>query len=211
MDYPNLARKPIFPRWAWEVQIAVVSAKAYILRPSDPRIKGTTVKKISSLSVIIMLALIQVSAQDKAAQLKPGIMSPAEVKATAPTTYYYAGHAASVQLRNTVGFRTKSGKNVLAGMVDTSGYSTAIAQKYQGLFITEVKLSVGGTELAPGEYGFGFMGDKFVITNVAAEDLLAVDATSDAELKRPVPLKLAEADGGYRLYAGKKYVVLQAQ
>jgi hypothetical protein len=169
------------------------------------------VNKICSLSVVIMLALIQVSAQDKPAQLKPGIMSPSEVKAIAPTNYYYAGHAASVQLRNTVGFRTEGGKNVLAGMVDTSGYSTAIAQKYQGLFINEVKLRVGGTELAPGEYGFGFVGDKVVITNVAAEDLFAVDAKTDTELKRPVPLKLAEGDGGYRLYAGKKYVVLQAQ
>jgi hypothetical protein len=161
--------------------------------------------------MIIMLASIQVCAQDKTTQPRPGIMSPADIKAIAPASYYYAGHAASVQLRNTVGFRTEGGKNVLAGMVDTSGYSTAIAQKYQGLFINEVKLRIGGTELAPGEYGFGFVGDKLVITNVAAEDLFAVDAKTDSELKRPVPLRLSEGDGGYRLYAGKKYVVLQAE
>jgi hypothetical protein len=33
----------------------------------------------------------------------------------------------------------------------------------------------------------------------------------DDQLKRPVPLKVTDENGGYRLYAGKKYVVLQVQ
>jgi hypothetical protein len=45
---------------------------------------------------------------------------------------------------------------MLANLVDTSGYSTDVGEKYQGFQITEVKLSIEGSELPPGEYGFGF-------------------------------------------------------
>lgn len=163
------------------------------------------------LVVLAFFPFAHVYAQDaaKASALKPGVLSATDVRSISPTTYYYAGHAATVQMRNTVGIRTQDGKNILAGMVDTSGYSTGIQQKYQGYFITEAKIHIEGTEVAPGEYGFGFINDKFILTNVAAEDFLNVAAKMDDELKRPVPLKVTEENGGYRLYAGKKYVVLQ--
>jgi len=32
-------------------------------------------------------------------------------------------------------------------MVDTSGYASDVAQKYQGLFITEVRIQIEGLEL----------------------------------------------------------------
>jgi hypothetical protein len=164
-----------------------------------------------ALVVLAVLPFAQVYAQDaaKASALKPGVLSATDVRSISPTAYYYAGHAATVQMRNTVGIRTQDGKNILAGMVDTSGYSTGIQQKYQGYFITEAKIHIEGAEVAPGEYGFGFMNDKFILTNVAAEDFLNVSAKMDDELKRPVPLRVTDENGGYRLYAGKKYVVLQ--
>lgn len=165
---------------------------------------------------VALLICVQVSlayAQDTshASPLKPGILSASDVKSISPTTYYYAGRSASVQMRNTVGIRTQDGKNILAGMVDTSGYSTGIQQKYQGFFITEAKIHIEGTEVAPGEYGFGFMNDRFILTNVAAEDVLNTASKIDEQLKRPAPLKITDENGGYRLYAGKKYVVVQAE
>ena len=68
----------------------------------------------------------------------------------APSTYYFAGQSAAVQARNTAGFKSSGGKIVLAGFVDTSGYSTAIKEKYQGFLITETKLSFDGGTLEPG-------------------------------------------------------------
>lgn len=172
--------------------------------------------KLIRFSFVMVLAALQISqicAQDTArpSVLKPGVLSTTDVKSISPTNYYYAGHAASVQMRNTVGIRTQDGKNILAGMVDTSGYSTGIQQKYQGFFITEAKVHIEGTEVTPGEYGFGFMNDRFILTNVASEDVLNVPSKMDDQLKRPVPLKATEENGGYRLYAGKKYVVVQVQ
>jgi hypothetical protein len=49
-----------------------------------------------------------------------------------------------------------------------------------------------------------------MVMNVAAADLLSVASKNDAQLKRAVPLKLEKDGDGYRLYAGKNYVVLKA-
>ncbi len=101
---------------------------------------------------------------------------------------------------------------VLAGMVDTSGCSSDLQQKYQGMFITEVKLDIEGSSLAPGAYGFGFTKDgKFIVMDVGANDVLSVSSKTDDKLRRPVPLKIVEEGGMYRLYAGKKWVGLKTQ
>lgn len=172
-------------------------------------------KRLIRLSTLVMLLALPFShlyAQEvRPGLLKPGILPSADVKTIAPSSYYYAGHAASVQMRNTAGIRTQDGRNILAGMVDTSGYSTAVAQKYQGFFISETKIHIEGTEVAPGEYGFGFMNDRFILTNVGAEDVLNVPCKVDEQVKRPVPLKITGENGGYRLYAGRKYVTIQVQ
>lgn len=44
---------------------------------------------------------------------------------------------------------------------------------------------------------------------MASNELLATDIKSDDGLKRPVPLKVVEEGGEYRLYAGKKYVIIK--
>lgn len=172
--------------------------------------------KVFGFSVLALLISLQVShayAQDtsRPSMAKPGVLPASDVRSISPSTYYYAGHAATVQMRNTAGIRTQDGKNVLTGLVDTSGYSTGIQQKYQGFFITEAKIRIEGSEITPGAYGFGFMNDRFILTNVAAEDILNVTSKMDEQLKRPVPLKVIEDNGSYRLYAGKKYVVIQIQ
>jgi hypothetical protein len=147
-----------------------------------------------------------------AQEAKPaGVLSAADLKTVVPSSFFYRGQSASVQLRNAGGIRTPSGKYVLAALVDTAGYASDVAQKYQGFFITEVKVKVGGSELSPGEYGFGFVGDKFVVTDVGANDLMTAAVDSDTSLKRPMPLKIAQDGSSYRLYAGRKYVTLEIE
>jgi hypothetical protein len=146
------------------------------------------------------------------AQAKPaGVVAAADLKSLVPSSYFYRGQSASVQMRNAAAIRTKNERYVIAALVDTSGYASDVAAKYQGLFITEVKLKVGDADLAPGEYGFGFVGDKFLVTDIGANDALSTSSQRDENLKQPVPLKITEDGGGYRLYAGKKYVSLQVE
>jgi hypothetical protein len=146
-----------------------------------------------------------------AQQATKHILNKEELGKTVPTEFFYRGQKAPTQMRNSAGFQLADGKVTLAALVDSSGYSTAVQQKYQGLLISESKLNIGGTELAPGEYGFGFAGDKFVVTNVASDDVLSVAYENDAEMKRAVPLQIVEDGGGYKLYAGKKWVAMKPQ
>ena len=153
------------------------------------------------LFVVVALASIQLGAQ---------ILTGDALKKIVPTSYFFAGQSAPVQVRNSAGLKSGAGKIVLAGLVDTSGYSTAIQEKYQGFLITETKLTFDGSTLEPGAYGFGFKDDKFLVMNVASTDLFSVASKNDDQLKRPVPLQLEKDGDSYRLYAGKKYVVLKA-
>ena len=164
----------------------------------------------SSTFIIIVLAVAAASAW--AQESKPtGVVSTTELKTLVPAAFFYRGQSASVQLRNSGAVRTKDQKYVIAALVDTAGYASDVAQKYQGLFITEVKIKIEASELAPGEYGFGFIGDKFVISDVGANDVLSVASKRDDDLKRPVPLKVVQDGGEYRLYGGRKYVTVQLE
>jgi hypothetical protein len=145
-----------------------------------------------------------------AAQANAQVLTGEQVKKIAPSTYYFAGQSAATQVRNTAGLKNSAGKVVLAGLVDTSGYSTAIQEKYQGFLISETKLSFDGATLDPGEYGFGFKNGKFLVMNVAATDLFSIGSKDDDQLKHPVPLKIEKDGDGYRLYAGRKFVVVKA-
>jgi hypothetical protein len=110
-----------------------------------------------------------------------------------------------VQLRNSAGFSVPDGKLVLTVLLNTSGYAAGV--QAQGFLITEVKLNIEGSELAPDEYGFGFSKDgKFLVMDVGANDLFSVAGQIDDKMPHPVPLKIAEDGGAYRLYAGRKWL-----
>ena len=160
------------------------------------------------LGGILLLASLLASAQ----QAKPGMLSAEELKKVVPSNYFFRGQSGAVQLRNSAGFRGQDGKLVLAGFVDTSGYSADVAEKYQGFLITELKLDIEGSKLAPGQYGFGFTKDgKFGVMDAGANYLLSVSFKRDENLKRPVPLKIVEDGAGYKLYAGKNWVSLKVK
>jgi hypothetical protein len=166
----------------------------------------------SSVHTVIFLFFVMASSLLSATDPNPGVLGADDVKRVVPPSYFFRGQSASVQLRNSAGFRVSDGKLVLAGLVDTSGYSADVAEKYQGFLITEVKLNIEGSELPPGEYGFGFGKDgKFLVMDVGANDLFRVAAHVDENLHRPVPLTIVADQGSYRLYSGKKWVGLKAQ
>ena len=77
--------------------------------------------------------------------------------------------------------------------------------------ITESKLDIGGSTLAPGQYGFGFTAEgKFIVMDVANADVLSDSYQTEQALQRAVPLKLIADGDGYKLYAGKKWIAIKA-
>jgi hypothetical protein len=167
------------------------------------RLKGML--KFAAVAVT-SLAMIPGSAE---AQGGDTILKSADMQKMLPANVYYKGQVASTQLRNSGGVKFADGFFVLAALVDTSGYSTDIQSKYSAYFIAEVPVKIDGQSLPAGVYGIGFVAEnKFVVTDVGAHDVLTVASSDDSGLKRPMPLQvMADPTGGFRLYAGRKYVV----
>jgi len=165
----------------------------------------------SALALVMSnISFAQEKKAPEAAPAKEGVLKAAEVgDKLFPDKVFFRGLVASVQARNSGGVRYADERLVMAGLVDSSGYSSGLKEKYQGYLITEVPIELGGKTLNPGAYGFGFIeGDKLVVMDVGAKDVFQVTSTKDAEIKRPVPLQfLAGSEAGkYRLYKGKDYV-----
>ena len=164
-------------------------------------------------AILLAAAAVSVAGPQKAADTAPakeGILTAADVgNKLLPEKVFFRGQTAPVQARNTGGVRYADGFMVFAGLVDSSGYSTGIREKYQAYLINEVPVEIGGQTLKPGAYGIGFLdGNKFVVMDIGANDVLQAASTKDSEMKRPVPLQfLAGAGAGnYRLYHGRDYV-----
>jgi hypothetical protein len=161
-----------------------------------------------ALAVLIALLSLELTPAVAGPEGKEAVLKASEITAKIfPDQVFFRGQVAPVQMRNTAGIHFADDAYLLAGLVDSSGYSSDIRQKYQGYLMTEVGLEVAGQKLPAGAYGFGFVaGDKFVAMDLGAHDVLQSSSTKDTEMKRPVPLQIVSTGGKYRLYGGRDYV-----
>jgi hypothetical protein len=153
------------------------------------------------LSFVFCLPLIGV-AQDSVT-----ILAGAELNRVVPPGFYFQGLTAPTQMRNSAAARFGAKRFVIAGLVDNSGYAADVRAKYEGFFITDSPISINGSDLGVGAYGFGFSDQgKMQILDLAGNQILSVATTKDSELKRPRPLMMTRAGDGIRFYSGKDYV-----
>jgi hypothetical protein len=168
------------------------------------------IHKIAAAGALVAILLAPVAMQAQSGAMMKAtdtVLKPAQMEKLMPASVYYRGQPAAAQVRNSGGVKFADGYYVLAALVDTSGYSTAVAAKYQAYLIVETPIKLGGETLSAGVYGAGFVGDKFLITDVGGHDVLSVALADDAGMKLPKPLQVvAGPDGTFRLYAGRKYV-----
>lgn len=169
------------------------------------------------LSLLCALLTLPFGAQNLVAQAPAtpvGILSRDAAGPLLPPSVFYRGQVAPIQARNSAGYRAEGGKLVLFALVDTSGYATSIQQTYQGYLITEVPLTIGRNTLQPGAYGFGFVaGNRMVVMDLGANEILATSTAPDASLARPNPLQILPdptAKTSFRLYLGRNFVTLSA-
>ena len=146
-----------------------------------------------------------------AAQDGVKVLERNEAKSFVPAGFYFEGQSAPTQMRNTGVAVIGEKRHVIVGLVDTSGYSADVAAKYEGFFITDSKVKIGGKKLGTGAYGFGFTRDgKINIHDVGGKTILTAETKDDAGLKRPRPLMLMVVGGELRFYKGRTYAVLSA-
>lgn len=171
-------------------------------------------RRLCLAALLITLPLIsqRAFAQTAPAQTAatPRVLNAAEATPYLPQAVFFRGQSASTQTRNSGGVQFSKDALLLATLVDTSGYSSSIQEKYQAYLLTEVPIVFEGHRLPPGAYGFGFIaGDNFVVMDIGGHDLFTTKSAHDAALRRPMPLQVLVSPndpGRYRLYAGRTYV-----
>jgi hypothetical protein len=135
-----------------------------------------------------------------------------------PKDFYLEGNAIPTQKRNAALVKTPAGARVLFALIDTTGYSSQIQQKYEGMLITEGSLSLGGHKLGVGSYGFGYTKPAatsnedatFFLYNQAGEKVGECAARKDTEIKQPNPLQVVVGrDKTAKLYLGRYWVELK--
>ena len=105
-----------------------------------------------------------------------------------PERVFFRGQNAPVQFRNSGGVHFADDFYVLAGMVDSSGYSTGIKEKYQAYLLSEVTLEIDGCSLTVPE-GTSVM-RAAALTDIAIPKLCATDSLEAFErlaVKRSTP------------------------
>ncbi|MGD0220787.1 MAG: hypothetical protein ABSF71_00505 [Terriglobia bacterium] len=132
-----------------------------------------------------------------------------------PADFYLEGNRIPVEKRNAALLKNPAGARLVLGLIDTTGYSSQIKQKYTGMLITETKISVCGNAIGVGSYGFGLerpaatsnADAPFRLYNQAGEKVGECAAKKDDSVKEPKPLTVATPKGGpAKLYLGK-YVI----
>lgn len=159
-----------------------------------------------ALTVLCSLA-VAVFAQDP-----PVVLTGADVTQVVPPGFYFQGQTAPTQMRNAAAARFGAKRYVIAGLVDTSGYSADVRARYEGFLITDSAITINGTRLGVGAYGFGFSNDgKLNILDLAGNEVLSVSTIKDNQIRRPRPLQMISAGDKIRLYRGREYATIAAR
>lgn len=137
--------------------------------------------------------------------------SPEKLASLLPATVYYQGRSAPLQIRNAAGTIFGNQATVWAALVDTSGYSTSVQERYQFYLVTEGGLRFGDVHLPAGAYGAGFVGERFVLMDLGGHPLGDGATQTDPNLRRPRPLQMvANGPSSVKLYLGRRWILLQA-
>jgi hypothetical protein len=160
-------------------------------------------------AALLLLAALPAAAS---AQGWPKILEGDELARVVPSSFYFEGQSAPTQMRNAAAVQFGSGRFAMAGLVDTSGYSSEVQAKYVGFLITDSPITLGGALLPTGAYGFGFgAGGRMNVMDLGGRRVLSVRTRRDAGLQRPRPLMMTQTRNGVRLYAGREWVLLSAR
>jgi hypothetical protein len=182
-----------------------IVAPCRISRPGD------NFMKFARIALIVLLAVAGRAQEPKPVAASAGVLSVAETQRLMPPAVFFQGQLATVQMRNSFGVRFTSGGLVLAGMVDTGGYSSSIRDKYQFYMLSDTAFEIDGKKLSPGSYGCGFGQDGIVVMNLGGNELFHKAVTHDDAMTRPRPLQMqaGKSPDEFRLYLGKDFVTIR--
>jgi hypothetical protein len=172
-------------------------------------------KALIGICLLLVVGALAVAPQSAKAQ---GSFEPVTGKAfdsAFPKDFYLEGNAIPTEKRNASMVKTPAGARLIFAIIDTAGYSSQIKQKYLGMVINEGQISVCGTSVGVGSYGFGLdrpaAGSKddakFHLYNQAGAEVASCAAPLDSTVKVAKPLQVTVSKGGPATLELGKYKV----
>lgn len=175
-------------------------------------LKAWSLTRGTLILTLAALAAFTFAGATSARQRGPVVLEGDELTRVVPTGFYFEKQSAPTQMRNASAVQWGRGdraRYVIAGLVDTSGYSSEVRAKYQGFFINDAPVMIGGRMLGTGAYGFGFTGNgRIRIFDISGRQILTAPAAKDSKMQRPRPLMFTTEYGDVRLYSGRDYAVI---
>lgn len=171
-----------------------------------------------AVGIVIMTAMLAAWPSSARAQGGLELVTGKAFDSAVPKDFYLEGNAIPTQKRNAALLKTPTGARILFARIDTTGYSSQIQQKYEGMIISEGKVTLCGQAIGIGSYGFGFTKPaatsseeaKFFIYDQAGGKVAECVLKKDAELKQPKPLQAVVAKGApTKLYLGKNWLEVE--
>ena len=172
-------------------------------------------KSLMVIKFVVMVCLL--AAWPNAARAQGGFVQVTgdAFNRAVPTDFYLVGEHIPVEKRNAAVLKDAKGARLVLALIDTSGYTSQIQQKYLGMLITETKISVCGNAIGVGSYGFGLERPAatskadalFRIYNQAGEKVGECAAKKDDSVKQAKPLTVNTAKGEpAKIYFGKYFI-----
>ncbi len=164
--------------------------------------KNTLIITGFSLAVCLMtVATTPALAQDSF----ESVTGDAFVRAV-PADFYLEGNHIPVEKRDAALLKNGKGGRVVVALINTSGYSSQIKQKYIGMLITETKISVCRNPIRVGSYGFGLdrppagtnSAAVFKLYDQAGGKVFECTVQKDNNIKPPKPLAVSTPKRGAR-------------
>lgn len=184
-----------------------------IRRRSQARLRSQCTTSVVVLGVSALIASAMLPAEEGFR-----VVTGQAFERAVPKDFYLEGDAIPVEKRNTALLKTPLGARVLIGLLDTSGYSSQIQQKYIGMLIAEGRVTVCSIDVAVGSYGFGLRKPiaeshgEFLIYDQAGTQVGNCVADADRSLKLPKPLQVTTAaDGTTKLCLGRYCIALRSK
>jgi len=126
------------------------------------------------------------------------------------------GNAIPTQKRNAALLTTPAGKRLIVALLDTSGYSSQVQEKYLGMLINEGPVTVCGKSLGVGSFGFGLKTPAgqgaadatFLLYDQSGKEMMQCSAQRDARLERPTPLQIVLNGGSSATLSLGRYQVV---
>jgi len=168
--------------------------------------------------VVVALAILVSAPRSACAQGAFTQLTGKPFDSAIPNDFYLEGNRIPVEKRNAVLLKTPKGARLVLALIDTTGYSAQIKQKYIGMVIAEGAVSVCSIPLNVGSYGFGLEkppatsseDSKFHLYNQAGETVGECAAKKDAAVKEPKPLNVVlSKEAGARLFLGRYFLELK--